>query len=375
METWSYKNPVEIIFGCGSRKFLIEAVQDLKILIVCSKRGRAFIENDPYLVQITKNSRWIDSIKSNPSLDNIQKELNTNNYQDIKVIVAFGGGSSIDSAKAIAAGLSIYSSNLKLNDLIKNPKRFLNNPLLPIIAIPTTSGTGSEVTPFATLWDTKNEKKISLNHHKIYPKTAIIDPQLTYDLPYELTFSTGLDALNQALESIWNKNKSPLSSLTASKSVKKALKALSSLNKDLKDKEARKLISEASLLSGISISQTRTAICHSISYPLTVKYGIPHGIACAFSMLAVSKKVQKYNEIYFSDLINEMKLGSSESLILQIEEIVNIFKVKNYVVKKLSNKNELYSLIDEMITPGRSENFVLPVNRSLIKDILQESLF
>ncbi len=374
METWSYQNPVKIIFGCGSRKFLIEAVQDLKVLIVSSKRGREFIENDPYLVQITKNSTWIDSITSNPSLDNIQKVINTNNYQDIEIIVAFGGGSSIDSAKAIAAGLSIFSSNHKLNDLIKNPKKFLNKPLLPIIAIPTTSGTGSEVTPFATLWDTENEKKLSLNHHKIYPKTAIVDPELTYDLPYELTFSTGLDALNQALESIWNKNKSPLSSLTASKSVKKALTALSSLKKDLKDIEARKLISEASLLSGISISQTRTAICHSISYPLTVKYGIPHGIACAFPMLAVSKKVQQYKEIYFSDVINEMKLGSSESLILQIEEIVNIFKIKDYVVKKLLNKNELYSLIDDMITPGRSDNFILPVNQNLIKDILQESL-
>ena len=327
METWSYQNPVKILFGCGSRKLLREEVKNAKILIVSSKRGREFVENDPFLVQIIKNSKWIDSIKPNPSLDNIQEELNKNSYQDVEVIIAFGGGSSIDSAKAIAAGLSIYSSNINLYDLIKNPNKFLNKPLLPIIAIPTTSGTGSEVTPFATLWDTKNKQKLSLNHHKIYPKTAIVDPELTYDLNYELTFSTGLDALNQALESIWNKNKSPLSSIIASKSVKKALKALPSLHKDLKDIEARKLISEASILSGISISQTRTAICHSISYPLTLKYGIPHGIACAFTMLAVSKKVKAYNDNCFSEVINEMKIRSSESLIRNIKEIVYMLRI------------------------------------------------
>ncbi len=176
------------------------------------------------------------------------------------------------------------------------------------------------------------------------------------------------------MESIWNKNKSPLTSIVASKSIKKALTALPSLKKDLKNKEARKLISEASILAGISISQTRTAICHSISYPLTVRFGIPHGIACAFTMLAVSKKVKAYNDSCYAYIIDEIKLGSSESLIMKIKEIVNIFKIKENVVKNLLDKNELYSLIDEMITPGRTENFILPVNQKLIKDIIEESL-
>ena len=204
MEIWNYQNPVNISFGCGSRKLLIEGVKNLKKLIVTTKRGRHFIENDPLIFQIIENAEWIDSVKSNPSLEDIQKIIDTNDYQDIDIIVAFGGGSSIDTAKAIAAGLSIDPRSSEIYDLIKNPNKLINNSILPIIAIPTTSGTGSEVTPFATLWDFKNSKKLSLNHFKLYPKSAIVDPELTYNLPYNETISTGLDALNQALESLWN---------------------------------------------------------------------------------------------------------------------------------------------------------------------------
>mgnify|MGYP001219686630 FL=1 len=374
METWNYQNPVKIIFGCGSRKLLKDTVKNSKILIVSSKRGRQFIEKDPFLIPISKNSKWIDSISSNPSLDHIQKEFDKNDYKDIEIIIAFGGGSSIDAAKAIAAGISINSKNIMLYDLIKNPNEFLKKPTLPIIAIPTTSGTGSEVTSFATIWDQKNKKKLSLQHDTIYPQLAIVDPELTYDLPYKITISSGLDALNQALESIWNKNKSPISSLTASKAIKKALKALPFLEKNIKNIEARKLISEASLLAGISISQTRTAICHSISYPLTAKYGIEHGIACAFTMYAVSKKVNASKKDIFSDVLRETDLESSESLINKIKEIVTMFKVRENVAMKLAHKDEIYNLINEMITPGRSDNFILPINQDLIKDILEESL-
>ena len=374
MENWNYHNPVRIIFGCGSRESLKDIVKNLKILIISSKRGRKFLEDDPSLYPILKNSKWIDSISSNPSLESIQKELDKNDYKDIEMIIAFGGGSSIDAAKTIAAGISINSKTNKLYDLIKNPKKFLNKTIVPIIAIPTTSGTGSEVTPFATLWDLNNKKKLSLHHNKIYPETAIVDPELTYDLPYGITISSGLDALNQALESIWNKNKSPISVLTASKSIQKVFNALPYLNKDLKNIEARKLMSEASLLSGISISQTRTAICHSISYPLTAKFGIEHGIACSFTMYAVSKKVNESKKNVFSDVLKETNLGTSDDLIKKIKEMVTMFDIKENVTRKLANKNEIYTLINEMITPGRSDNFILPVTQEFIKEILEESL-
>ena len=244
MDYWRYHNPVNVIFGCGSRKYLIDKFRNLKILVVTTSRGRSFIENDSVLCPILKNVKWIDSIKSNPSLNEIQKEIDKISSNNIEAIIAFGGGSCIDSAKVISAALSSELDPKELFQIIKDPNKYLIRSPIPICAIPTTSGTGSEVTPFATIWDVINKKKLSLQHNFLYPKYAIVDPELTYDLPYEITSSSGLDSLNQALESIWNLNKTPFSIFIASKSIKKSLKALKLLHKDLKNIAARKLISK-----------------------------------------------------------------------------------------------------------------------------------
>ena len=156
MDYWRYHNPVNIIFGCGSRKYLIDKFRNLKILVVTTSRGRSFIENDSILYPILKNVKWIDSIKSNPSLKKIQKEIDKISSNNIEAIIAFGGGSCIDSAKAISAALS--SELDPIIQIIKDPNKHLIKSPIPICAIPTTSGTGSEVTPFATIWDVINKK-------------------------------------------------------------------------------------------------------------------------------------------------------------------------------------------------------------------------
>ena len=374
MESWEFNNPVKIIYGCGSRKFLINSIKELNILIITTKRGRDFLENDSILKKITNNAQWIDSIKPNPDINDLEKELKKQSNKKVESIIAFGGGSSLDSAKVIAAGLSSNLSGKSLYELIDNPNYFLTKPLIPIYAVPTTAGTGSEVTPFSTLWDYVNEKKLSLQHKYLYPKYAIVDPELTYDLPIQITASCGLDALNQALESIWNKNETPFSTFAASRAIKLAIEALPRLNTNINDKEARKLISEASLFAGIAISQTRTAICHSISYPLTAKFGVMHGLACAFTMHSVAKKVNDYDPNCFSSVLKEMNLNSSSLLIEKIKTIIDIFNVKERVKNSFCNRNEVLELIDKMITPGRSDNFIMPINKNLIQNILEESL-
>lgn len=375
MENWEFFKQVNIIYGCGSRIFLVDKIKNFtKVLIVTTKRGRKFIENDFFLSQIIKNVEWIDSITPNPSLNLIQEEVDKLSIKGIKAIIAFGGGSSIDAAKVISASFNRNDSSKNIIELINNPQRYLTKCSIPIFAVPTTSGTGSEVTPYATLWDTSKKKKISLQHRILYPKFAIIDPELTYNLPDEITFSSGLDCLNQAFESIWNRNRTSLSIKTASKSIKNALIALPRLNKDLKDIEARKLISEASVLSGISISQTRTAICHSISYPLTSNFGVLHGFACAVTMYSVAKKVNEYESNCFFEVVQELNLNSSEELVAKIKDILEILSVKDNVNKSFTNKKDVFLLIDKMITPGRSDNFILPVNKNFIAKILEESL-
>ena len=121
----------------------------------------------------------------------------------------------------------------------------------------------------------------------VYPHTALVDSELSDNVPYEITLNTGLDAINQAAESIWNRNMTPMSEMLAHKALEKGMVALQGLQNDLKNPNLRDTMAEVSLIAGLAISQTRTSLCHAISYPLTAHFGIPHGLACAFTMPAV----------------------------------------------------------------------------------------
>ncbi len=375
MNFWAHYNPVKVIFGEGCRSTLINHIKNKKSLIVTTSRGKEQLLNDSKLSDILTNNYLIDSVTSNPEIDLIQKEIDYFKKSSFSIdnVIAFGGGSAIDTAKSINFCISSKESDPKLISIIKNPSHFSNNYLKPLYAIPTTAGTGSEVTQFSTVWDKKNKKKLSLTHKNIFPEMALVDPELTYGLPYLATISTGLDALNQAFESIWNKNKTPISAYTASKSIGKSLKGLKLLNEDLNDKKARLMISEASLLAGISISQTRTAICHSISYPLTSNYQIPHGFACAFTMNTIARMVVDFNPNYFNEVIAFNKIKSVHHLLKQIEDLLDTLKVREINRKLLKSKDNLLSIRNEMLSPERSNNFVLPINQENLVFILNKS--
>ena len=139
------------------------------------------------------------------------------------------------------------------------------------------------------------------------PAFAIVDPTLTYDLPKDATINTGLDCLNQAFESIWNKNANKLTIAYALKSIKLSLSALAKINKNIMDKKIRSKLARASLYAGICIGQTKTSICHSISYPLTANFGTPHGLACAFTMSAVINYINNENINFFNKFIKKLK--------------------------------------------------------------------
>ena len=155
--------------------------------------------------------------------------------------------------------------------------------------------------------------------------------------------------------------------------IGKALKALLSLSNNLNDKDARSLMAEASLLAGLSISHTKTAICHSISYPLTAKYNIKHGFACSFSMMAVAKKVIKNEPTIFDMVLKLNNFNSNKVFLDKVESLINIFQIKEKVLQNFSNTDEILELTKEMISPGRSDNFILPVNQELIKEIINDS--
>lgn len=369
---WSYHNPVEIHFGINARKKLVDLFENKNCLIVATERGRKSFQNDIELKRLIENNQitWADSINPNPDIAQLQSLIDDCKGKHLDAIIGFGGGSAMDSAKVLSVGLAPSLKTTPLSDLISNPSLHANSEVLPLYTIPTTSGTGSEVTPFSTVWDHKLKKKYSLAGKNVFPKAAFVDPTLTKNLPMEPTINTGLDAINQAAESIWNKNASPLSISYATRALHIGLDAIQELAAGNWSDKNRSNMAECSVLAGLAISQTRTALCHSISYPLTAHFNIPHGLACAFTMPAVLRLNLQVEDGRFERLRKELNV---ESLEQEFDKLNSKLLVPKRVKSYIPDIERLITLVDEMHTPGRADNNLNTVDTETITEILRAS--
>lgn len=376
LNQWQFYNPVKIFAGRGSRAQLVNQLKDKALLIVTTARGKVQFSEDTILTNVVKSNSitWIDSVKENPGLTDLQACINR--LQNLKAdgIVAFGGGSAMDAAKALRIGLAVEGNNT-LAELLENPALHQDAEQVPLYALPTTAGTGSEVTPFATVWHHEKQKKMSLAGDNVFPSVAIIDAELTDTLPTQVTLSTGLDAINQAAESIWNKNANSITLVLATRSLKLSIKALPLLVEGKVNKTGREQMAEASLLAGLAISHTRTALCHSISYPLTAHFGVPHGLACAFTMPEVCRLNLAADDGRFTGLAQALT-GKSESHALYevFEKLNQKLEVANQVKSYITNLGDLLALQNEMYNPSRAANNLVGLKAGDLERILNNSV-
>jgi len=291
---WRYRNPVDVTFGSGAFDRLPEALRGRAYCLVTyddANGGGVFAELTRRVVALAgEPAAMVRNIGPNPDFIGLTQScrLHAEARRPVEAIVALGGGSVIDAAKVLAAADGDFA---QVRRHLESGAGGESLAATPIIAIPTTAGTGSEVTSWATVWDTEAKKKYSLARESLYPETALVDPLLTLKLPRGLTVSTGLDALSHALESLWNVNANPVSSALAETAAREILDALPSLADDLGNEALRTRVSRAALFAGLAFSNTRTALAHALSYHLTLHHGVPHGIACSFSLPLVMRSV------------------------------------------------------------------------------------
>jgi len=297
---WNYHNPVNVIAGVNSLEKLPVLLGGRSCILVTfpEARGLGLVERVHQLVGEQLHG-VIDTIAPNPDVqwlgplyEQVQRD-----YTAAPVIIALGGGSAIDSAKALLCA----TPHGKFEELLEVLEQGDQLPAASaaiahkaLIAIPTTAGTGSEVTPWATIWDQTGARKHSLHQACTWPEAAIIDAGLMSSLPAGATLASGLDALSHALESIWNVNRNPVSMSLAVQAARQVMVTLPALMCDLGNVQLRSDMAQAALLAGLAFSNTKTALAHSLSYDITLQHGVPHGIACSFSL----------------PLILEMALGS-----------------------------------------------------------------
>ncbi|MEO6746222.1 MAG: iron-containing alcohol dehydrogenase PsrA [Caldimonas sp.] len=292
MKHWQYQNPVAIHFGAGVLETLPKVLAGRKATLVTFPEAESF-GLLPRLKTLlgTALTSVIDQTQPNPDVDGLDALYRAfwATPDASEVIVAVGGGSALDTAKALMVGTESGEFD-SLVALLVTGKPFRPHRVKSLIAVPTTSGTGSEVTGWATVWHRAAGKKYSLHLPETWPEAAFVDPELVLSLPPGPSLAAGLDALSHALESIWNVNANPVSDNHAVNAAREVLATLPKLMKNLRDVELRRRMALAALTAGLAFSNTRTALAHSISYDMTIHHGLPHGIACSFTLPLVLKR-------------------------------------------------------------------------------------
>ena len=280
---FKFNMPVSLKFGSGVIK---ENSEDFnlgkKALLVTgrnSARLSGALDEILYVLKAQDISYEIfDKVENNPSLDNIADGTAFGKECGADFVVAVGGGSPLDAAKAIAA---LSTNKIEPIDLFKNK---FNNPFLPIIAVPTTSGTGSEVTPYSVLTVPSMKTKKSFVSQWSFPKIAFADPRYTYSLPYSVTVDTAYDAFSHLLESYYSLRSNPLNDSIALEGIKAFAACMDNIAAGSITKDVREKLMYASCLGGIAISHTGTTLMHAMGYSLTYFKGFSHGRANAMIM-------------------------------------------------------------------------------------------
>ena len=220
------------------------------------------------------------SITGEPTVEMIQKGTSEARKAECDMVIAMGGGSVVDAGKAIAAHLTNPGDIYDYLEVIGRGHPIEKAPL-PYIAIPTTGGTGAEVTRNAVIGSPDQKEKVSLRSSLMYPKLAVIDPELTYSLPPEITASTGMDAITQVLEPYVSKMANPMTDAICKEGMGYAGYSLLRAYRDGEDQEAREKMSLVSLFGGLSLANAKLGAVHGFAGPLGGLYNAPHGAICA----------------------------------------------------------------------------------------------
>lgn len=274
--------PTRIHFGLGKLKEAgrIAGSYGKRALIVTGRSSARRLGFLSLLEEALKEENiepvLFERVEPNPSSITVEEGADLFKKERCELIVALGGGSPLDAAK----GIGILVSNPGPLDFYYG-KNKVKNEIPPLIAIPTTAGTGSEVTPYAVITDIRegeHRKRIIGDPH-LFPREALLDPSLTFNLPLDLTSDTGIDAFSHAFESYISRRAFPLSENIALEAIKILGKNLPRVFSQPQNQEIRSLLLYASTLAGIAIAQTGTTLLHAMGYRLTSDLGIPHGRA------------------------------------------------------------------------------------------------
>jgi alcohol dehydrogenase class IV len=270
--------PEKIIFGKGSLARLGQLVSGFgdQVLIVHGAnpdRARSLEGLLP------KSTTTLYPIRNEPTIEDIAKGVEEAKAKEVTLVIGIGGGSVIDAAKAISGLATNTGDILEYLEVIGR-----GNPLtkagLPCVAIPTTAGTGAEVTKNAVIASLEHQVKVSLRSPFLLPRIALVDPELTYSLPAKVTIATGLDALTQLIEPLTSSRANPATDGLCREGIPRVASSLAAVVQNGKDFAAREAMALASLFGGLALANAGLGAVHGFAGPIGGMFNAPHGLIC-----------------------------------------------------------------------------------------------
>ncbi|MHB0857490.1 MAG: iron-containing alcohol dehydrogenase family protein [Anaerolineae bacterium] len=375
--------PTEIVTGRGAIVQLgkISARFGRHALLVCgrqaARRSGLLDRATELLASADLDVTVFDGVTGEAELAAVAEGLDLARRTTCEVVVGLGGGSAIDTAKAIAGLVQLSGTILDYHG-----GRGVDGPSLPMVAVPTTSGTGAEVTKNAVLIDARSRVKQSIRDDAWFPRVAVVDPEVTASMPPAITAASGADALCQAIEAYTSVGASPVTDALAMRSISLIGRSLEQAYTSGDDLDAREGMSMGSLLAGMAMSNARLGGVHGMAHPLGSHYGIPHGVVCGLLLpytMAYNAPyaLEKYAEV--ARLLGVETTGlavaaAAEAGVMRVRDLLKGIGIPSHLRPFGVSEEGLDPIIAESLPSGSLKHNPRPLDAEDVRAILLAAL-
>ena len=367
-----YYNPVQSFEGPGCTAELTTLLQKMELkegrllLLVWSEK----VLKLPVFAGLADNGFTVCSMvfqASNPTVSQLFETYQATREFRPEVVVAVGGGSIMDVGKSLCC---LYGKDLPDEDSLRRliAEKNYGRPAARWIGVPTTAGTGREVTCWATIWDPEQDAKRSVECHENYAWAALVDPELAVGMPTALAVSSALDAVAHAVESYWARGTNAVSRGLALEAIRTIMGHMDGLLAGTM--EAHDAMARGSMLAGLAFSNTKTTACHSISYPLTMHCGIPHGAAVSM-LLGPVFRLNAPALDRPAPLLEALGVSGADELEGRIRNILYRSGQPATLQEWGAQREDLPHLAQLGLTKGRADNNPVPIDPATILSILE----
>ena len=363
---FKYAMPTEIYFGNDvvlKNKELFGTIGSRALIVTGRRSAKGNSSYDDVKEALSKTGvEYVlyDEVEENPSLETIERGSNIGKKNNVDFVIGIGGGSPMDAAKAMA--VFIKKPEINIENIFHSGKL----ESIPVVAVATTSGTGSEVTQYSIVTSNKEKTKKNLGQ-SIFPRVAFLDSKYTYNLPYDITVNTAIDAFTHLVEGYLNKNSTYMSDIYGEKGFELFNYCFKQLvSKDL-NTEFRWKVMMASTLGGIQIAQNGTSLPHGMGYPLTYFKGLPHGLANGILTIEYLKSFK--DQMKIKKMLNILGLSHFRELeiifnsLMDVKLDITADEIHEYSKGFISNKNKLKNHTEEV----GLEDIIEIYSKSLLK--------